>query len=79
MLQASEHVFDSKSDKGIYTHRYNIGEISIGKGSWLATNVIVRPSTKVGAGVVIGANSIVKGNYQDGGTYAGSPKAVKIK
>lgn len=79
LLQSSEHVLDPEGAKGIYTHSYTRGEITIGEGCWLASNVIVRPSTRIGSAVVIGANSILKGNYLDAGTYAGSPKAKKIK
>ena len=79
LLQASEHVLDPESDMGIYTHCYRRGEISVGEGSWLASNVIVRPSTNIGSRVVIGANSIVKGDYLEAGTYAGSPRAERIK
>lgn len=52
-----DHVF---SDQGIQPG-YNLGEIFIGKGTWIASNVTILRNTHIGAGTVIGAGCIVKG------------------
>lgn len=49
------------------------GEVRIGAGSWLATNVTVLPGTVIGPGCIVAAGSVVRGNLAANGFYAGVP------
>lgn len=54
------------------------GSISIGDGSWIGANSIIRPNVKIGNGVIIGAGSVVIENCKDDYLYAGNPaKMIK--
>lgn len=54
------------------------GEVRIGAGSWLATNVTVLPGSTIGPGCVIAAGAVVRGDLPANGMYAGVP-ARRIK
>lgn len=47
--------------------------ISIGNNVWIGRGCIIMPGTVIEDGVVIGANSVVKGVLKKDGIYAGSP------
>ncbi len=54
--------------------------ISVGESVWIAAESFVHPGTKVGAGCVIGARSVVSGELKDWTVYAGNPaRAVKSR
>lgn len=50
--------------------------VAIGDGVWLGARVIVLPGTQIGAGSVIGANSVVRGVIPAGVVAAGMPARV---
>lgn len=52
------------------------GEIKIGEGSWLGINVTILAGTTIGKNCVVGANSVVKGHYDDFCVIAGNPARV---
>lgn len=52
------------------------GEIVIGEGSWLGINVTVLAGTTIGKNSVVGANSVVKGHFDDYCVIAGNPARV---
>lgn len=52
------------------------GEIKIGEGSWLGINVTILAGTTIGKNSVVGANSVVKGHYDDYCVIAGNPARV---
>ena len=54
------------------------GEVRIGEGSWLATNVTVLPGTTIGPGCIVGAGSVVRGELEPNGFYVGVP-ARRVK
>lgn len=72
------------------THKYEDSEIliknqglssigiKIGSNVWISTNCIISDGTNIEDGVVVGANSFVKGNLESNWVYAGNP-AIKIK
>ena len=73
-----------------YTHDYSvstipmisseeiISPIKIGNNVWIGRGCIILPGTTIEDGVVIGANSVVKGNLLADSIYAGAP-AIFIK
>ncbi len=72
VLQASEHVVRSGT-QNIIGGEYIRGAIKIGKSSWIASHVVVRPNTKIGDNVVVGAFSLVSGDLQSNKKYFGVP------
>jgi acetyltransferase-like isoleucine patch superfamily enzyme len=59
--------------------RNNIGKISsviLGKNVWIGSRVTILRGTKIGDNSVIGAGSIVKGEFPDNAIIAGSPAKV---
>lgn len=51
---------------------------TVGKGSWIGTNVIISNGANVGSGVVIGASSLITKDCENNCLYYGLP-AKKIK
>lgn len=51
-------------------------KIFIGAGSWLGINVTVLAGTRIGKNSVIGANSVVKGKFEDYCVIAGNPAKI---
>lgn len=51
-------------------------DIEIGSGAWLATRAIVLPGTRIGAGAIVAAGAVVKGDFAAGAIIAGSPAKV---
>lgn len=49
--------------------------ITIGDNSWIAAEVFVNPGTVVGAGAVLGARAVARGNLEPWGYYRGDPAA----
>lgn len=52
------------------------GEIRIGEGSWLGINVTILAGTYIGRNSVVGANSVVKGKFDDYCVIADNPAKV---
>lgn len=50
--------------------------VEIGDGAWLATRVIVRPGSSIGAGTVVAAGSVVDGDLPADSVAAGNPARV---
>lgn len=50
--------------------------VRIGDGSWLGHGAVVLPGTTIGRHVVIGANSVVRGEIPDFSIAAGNPARV---
>ena len=48
-------------------------EIVIGDNVWIGRNCLIAPGAKIGNGVVVGANSLVKGVLEDNGVFVGNP------
>jgi acetyltransferase-like isoleucine patch superfamily enzyme len=54
-------------------------EIIIGNNVWIGRGCIIFPGTVIEDGVIIGANSVVKGHLQAYSLFAGSPaKFLKV-
>jgi maltose O-acetyltransferase len=52
---------------------YRTAPIEIGDGSWLGTRTLVVPGVKIGPGCVVAAGSVVTGQLEPNGLYAGAP------
>jgi NDP-sugar pyrophosphorylase family protein len=53
-----------------------IAPVRIETGAWLGQNVVVLPGVTIGAGAVIGANSVVRSDIPPRSVAAGSPARV---
>jgi maltose O-acetyltransferase len=53
--------------------------IKIGNNVWIGKNCLIFPGSKIEDNVVIGANSIVKGNCEANSLYVGNPAYLKKK
>jgi acetyltransferase-like isoleucine patch superfamily enzyme len=51
-------------------------EVSIGSGSWLATNVVILPGAKLGRNTVVAAGAVVRGEFPDYVVLAGVPARI---
>lgn len=59
----NDHQYNSVT--GVSSSEYSIGEISIGSGTWIASNVVILRNTTIGKNCVIGAGCVIKGNVPD--------------
>ena len=50
--------------------------VEIGSGSWLGAGAIVLPGTRLGRNTVVGAGSVVRGEFPDHAVLVGSPAKV---
>ena len=50
--------------------------VRIGAGSWLGFGTVVLPGATIGRHVVIGANSVVRGDIPDYSIAAGNPARI---
>ncbi len=50
--------------------------VTVGRGSWLGTGVIVLPGASIGRNVTVGAGSVVRGRFPDHSVIAGTPARV---
>lgn len=50
--------------------------IEVGKGSWVAAHVTITSGSKVGESSLVGAGSVVRGEYPPGALIAGQPARV---
>lgn len=54
--------------------------IEIGNNVWIGRGCIILPGSKIEEGVVVGANSVVKGRLERNGIYVGSPtRLIKFR
>lgn len=59
----NDHRYDAAN--GVSTSEYALGAISIGSGTWIASNVVILRNTNIGKNCVIGAGCVIKGNVPD--------------
>lgn len=58
---------------GIRNLEHSLAEVIIGRECWLGSNVVVTAGAHIGDGVVVAANSVVKGVLESRTLYAGAP------
>lgn len=64
------------------SRRYTPGtakEIEIKENVWLGNNVVILPGTKIGKNSIVGANSVVKGEFQEDVIIQGNPAKIVKK
>ena len=59
----NNHKFNSLT--GVSTSDYSLGEIHIGSGTWIASNVVILKNTTIGKNCVIGAGCVISGIIPD--------------
>lgn len=73
-IMASNHDYDGPNVNSIPFGDGHISRpVTIGRGSWLGSHVIVRPGATIGKFVVVGAGSVIGGHAEDFGIYVGNP------
>lgn len=60
-------------DNNLHKHKILYGAIKVGNNVFIGSRTIILPETRIGNNVIIGAGSIVKGNIESNGIYAGIP------
>ena len=59
------------NDRALYTK-----PVVIGDRVWIGENAVILAGSKIGNGCIIGANSVVSGEFRDNTIIAGSPAKV---
>ncbi|MBX9888376.1 MAG: acyltransferase [Flavobacteriaceae bacterium] len=59
----NDHQYNAAN--GVSASDYSIGEIHIGSGTWVASNVVILRNTTIGKNCVIGAGCVIKGAIPD--------------
>jgi len=76
------HITDhnhGRTDPGVAVRDQGVDDLApvvIGDGAWLADNVVVLPGVTIGAGAIIGANSVVRDDVPALAVAAGAPARV---
>jgi acetyltransferase-like isoleucine patch superfamily enzyme len=70
------HRFDDLSRPVIAQGIDKIGAVTIEDGAWLGQNVVVCPGVRIGAGAVVGANSVVLDDVPARSVAVGAPARV---
>lgn len=65
-VQIYDHDHDFRDANGIGAMKYKTEPIEIGNNVWIGANTVILRGTKIGDNCVIGAGSVVKGEYPAG-------------
>jgi len=63
--------------KGVREQGFTVAPVEIGDFSWIGRNSYLGPGTKIGRSCIVGANSVVRGEFPDGVLIAGAPAKIK--
>lgn len=74
-IVANEHSY-SMIDMPIYMQPEQSKPVYIGDDSWIGVNTTILSNTRIGKHCVIGANSLVKGTFEDYSVIAGNPAKI---
>lgn len=71
---------DYSLDKELYAqteqHGLVLGRVDVGRCCFIGARAMLLPGTRLGDGVIVGANAVVKGSFPDGSILAGNPARV---
>lgn len=70
VISTMQHVF---KDDSVRFGGSIPGQVSIGRGTWLAAHAAVKSGVRVGRGCIIGANAFVVKDTENHGIYGGVP------
>ena len=65
-VQIYDHDHDFKTAGGIKDGKYKTAPVKIGNNVWIGANTVILRGTEIGDNCVIGAGSVVKGEYKEG-------------
>lgn len=76
-ILSANHDFDGPNVESIpFGSGYVSRPVSVSRGAWLGSQVIVRPGASIGRFSVVGAGAVVGGKVQDFGIYGGNPAVL---
>jgi acetyltransferase-like isoleucine patch superfamily enzyme len=58
-----DHDHDFRAENGLKELKYKTSPVEIGNNVWIGANVVILRETKIGDNCVIGAGSVIKGEY----------------
>ena len=64
VITSHQHAFDGNTSVGSLASSGS--PINIGNNCWIGANAVILPGTKLEAGCVVGAGTVVKGNFSKG-------------
>lgn len=70
-----DHTFDNVTEH-VMQQPLHISSTYIGENSFIGYGSVILPGTRLGKSCVVGANSVVKGNFPDYCMLAGSPAKI---
>jgi maltose O-acetyltransferase len=76
------HVSIAPSNHQRVDNNYRFSEslydpISIGRGTWVCSHVVILAGSKIGSGCVVAAGAVVQGNFPDNCLITGFPANIK--
>jgi len=74
-IRDQEHRFDVAH--GVNGTGFHVAPVSIGANVWICRGAYIGPVTRIGAGSIVGANTVVKGDFPAGVLLAGAPAQIK--
>jgi maltose O-acetyltransferase len=63
-------------DSGRRAQAFASKDVVIGAGSWLGARVTVLPGSRIGPGCVVGANTLIDGEYPPNSVIVGTPGRI---
>ncbi len=60
-----DHDHDFRTKDGMKNLKYKTSPVEIGENTWIGANTVILRGTKIGKNCVVGAGSIIKGEYPD--------------
>jgi acetyltransferase-like isoleucine patch superfamily enzyme len=60
-----DHDHDFRVENGLKKLKYKAAPVEIGNNVWIGANTVILRGTKIGDNCVVGAGSVIKGEYED--------------
>lgn len=74
-IRDQEHLHTPET--GVRGQGFTSDPVAIGDNCWIGRGVLIRPGTRIGAGSIVAANSVVCGRFPDNVLIAGAPAVIK--